>query len=265
MGHLRRHKVLTALAVLVAVVLAVGWIVLRTDQPGPASLDDALDRFQAGAGDEPSATPRPPAGVYTYRGEGGAHLSFPPLDQADGDELPGTVTHGARGCWTFRVDFNSAHWQSWRYCPLAGGEGFAEVAGASGQRWDLGVQTVGNVSRFGCSPPNPVLGTEAVVEHRCVGSNSAVDGTTTSQGDWRRVGREDRTVGGEDVVTHRFVGHRELTGGQEGTEATEAWFRADGLLVRFERDIEVRTASPVGDITYTESGWFELSDLTPRR
>jgi hypothetical protein len=34
-------------------------------------------------------------------------------------------------------------------------------------------------------------------------------------------------------------------------------------LVRYERDIEARTDSPVGDITYTEAGWFELTDLAP--
>jgi hypothetical protein len=266
-GRIRRHRLLTALAVAVVALLAVGWTVLRTEEPGPASVQDALDRFHDGTADVPSATPRPPAGVYTYEGEGDEHLSFPPLDQADGAEMPGTVRPEARGCWTLRLDFNTAHWQSWRYCPTVGGQGFAEVAGASGQRWDLGVSTVENVSHFVCDPPNPIVlpAGAGSVEHRCTGTNSAVDGRTTSEGDWRDVGVERRVVGGEDVVTHHYTGMRRLTGGQDGTEATDVWFRDDGLLVRYERDIEVRTGSPVGDITYTESGWFELTDLTPQR
>jgi hypothetical protein len=71
------------------------------------------------------------------------------------------------------------------------------------------------------------------------------------------------TVGEGPVEAMHYVGDRALTGGQEGTEATDAWFRSDGLLLRYERDIEVRTDSPIGEITYTEAGSFQLAQLDP--
>ena len=270
MRLLRRHKVLVGLAVGVVVLAGVAaWLVTDADSPGPASMEDALDRFQHDGGDDATAGELgPPAGVYQYEGEGGEHLSFPPLDQEDGAMMPGTVTPQADGCWRFRLDFNAEHWQDWAYCPAEDGEGFAEVGGRSGQRWDLGVTEVGNVSSFACDPANPIVGPAAEVEeveHRCVGTNTAVDGETTSEGSWTIVGRERLDIGGEAVEVVHGHGERTLTGGQRGTEVTDAWFRADGLLIRYERDIEVRTSSPVGDITYTESGWFELTDLEPQR
>ena len=270
MGRLARHKVLVALVVAVLVLAAVVvTTVLAVDEPGPASVEDALERFQSEAGDDtaPEAV-RPPAGVYEYRGEGGAQLSFPPLDQADGATMPGTVTHDAGGCWRFRLDYNEEHWQEWDYCPDGSGEGFGETGGRNGQQWDLGVSSAGNTSTFVCDPPNPVLGptvTRDGVTQRCTGSGTAVEGSTTSTGPWRLVGPETLTVGEERVEVLHLRGERTLSGSQAGTEATEAWFRSDGLLVRYERDIEARTDTPVGAITYTESGWFELLDLRPRR
>jgi hypothetical protein len=260
--------VLVAVAAGLTATVAIGWVVLRAGQPGPPSVPDAVERFQDHAEDTaPSPTPRPPAGVYTYRGEGHEHLSFPPLDQQDGAELPGTVTHGRGGCWTFRIDFNQGHWQGWHYCPSADGRGVVERGGDSGQRWNLGVNGLENTSHFTCED-NPVLWDAAAgdeVDHRCTGTNTAIDGSTTSEGTWRYRGSTSMTIGGQVIEVLHVVGHRHLSGSQEGEEATESWFRPDGLLVRYERDIEVHTDSPIGEITYTESGWFELTDLDAQR
>jgi len=268
-AFVRRHWVLLGLAVLgVLVVGAVVSTVLSFDTPGPASVDDAVDRFREDGGDDGPDRPggRPPEGVYLYEGTGEAALSFPPLTQQDGAELPATVTHQPRGCWTTRVEFNAEHWQEWTYCRV--GDGMVETRGRSGQAWDLGVSRAGNVSTFLCRPPNPVLMPDAEpgdeVQQSCSGTNSAVDGRTTSRGPSTFVGEEMLVVDGTEVTALHLSNERVLTGGQEGDERTDTWFRADGLLVRYERDIEVRTASPVGAITYTEAGYFELTDLHPQ-
>jgi hypothetical protein len=269
MGFVRRHWLLSGAIALVVVVLAgVVVAVLSVDGPGPASVDDALGRFREnGVDDGPApARGRPPEGVYLYSGEGVARLSFPPLTQRDGDEMPATVSHRPRGCWVFRVDFNANHWQEWTLCRV--GDGVVETGGRNGQEWDLGVSSVGNVSRFRCRPPNPVLVPEAepgaVVEQTCAGTNSAVSGQTTSAGPSVFVGVETLTIGDAQVETLHVRGERTLTGGQEGDGRTDAWFRPDGLLVRYERDIEVRSDSPIGVITYTEAGDLQLTDLRPR-
>lgn len=269
MGFVRRHWVLVGIGVLA--VLVGGFVittVLSVDTPGPASVDDALDRFREDGGDDGPALPggRPPEGVYLYEGEGQAALSFPPLTQQDGAEMPATVTHQPRGCWTTRVEFNAEHWQEWTYCRV--GDTMVETRGRTGQAWDLGVSSAGNVSTFLCRPPNPVLAPEAgpgdEVDQTCSGRNSAVDGRTTSSGTSTFVGEETLDIGGTAVDVLHLRSERTLTGGQDGEEATDVWFRYDGLLVRYERDIEVRTDSPVGTITYTEAGYFQLTGLRPQ-
>ena len=268
-GFVRRHWVLLGIAVIGALVVgAVATTVLSLDTPGPASVDDAVDRFRENGGDGGPALPggRPPEGVYRYEATGQSALSFPPLTQHDGAELPATVTHQPRGCWTTRVDFNAEHWQEWTYCRV--GDTMVETRGRSGQAWDLGVSSAENVSTFLCRPPNPVLVPEAEpgdeVEQSCSGRNTAVDGRTTSGGPSTFVGEETLVIDGTEVTTFHLHNERTLTGGQEGDESTDAWFRYDGLLVRYERDIEVGTDSPIGTITYTEEGHFQLTGLRPQ-
>jgi hypothetical protein len=263
----RRIVLVSLFAVVLAVVGLAAWAVLSVDDPGPASVGDALDRLQEEGGDDGGdRVLRPPEGVYVYEGEGREELSFPPLSQRDGDTMPATVTHEPDGCWTFRLDFNASHWQSWTYCRTD--EGVVEVGGANGQAWDIGVSTVSNESTFTCDPPSPVLvGLEPgdSVRQSCRGTNTAIEGETVSAGRFTFVGPDTLDVGGEEVAVLHFRNRRRLSGSQDGPERTEVWFREDGLLVRYERDIEVRTASPIGDIAYTESGFLQLTDTEPRR
>ena len=268
MGLVKRHRLLAAGAATVVLGLGVlAWLLLSVDEPGPASVSDALARFHDADAEGRSSASGPPDGVYRYRGSGDEHLSLPPLHQADGEVMPGTVTHGADGCWTFRIDFNAVHRQSWRHC-RARAAPVAETAGSTGQRWDLGVTSISNTSHFSCDRPDPVRWrptASAEVHLRCSGTNSAVDGRTTVAATWNFDGETTLQIDGHAVAADHWVGRRRLTGSQEGTESSEAWFRADGLLLRYERDLEVRTDSPVGATTYTEEGWFELTSLTPQR
>jgi hypothetical protein len=66
------------------------------------------------------------------------------------------------------------------------------------------------------------------------------------------------------VDVHHYRQERTLTGAQEGVDLVDIWLAAEsGLPVRMGRDVEVETDSPVGAITYTESGQWELTALTP--
>ena len=52
--------------------------------------------------------------------------------------------------------------------------------------------------------------------------------------------------------------------GQDGTEQADVWFAAaDGLPLRNERRIEVRTDTIIGETTYTEDAEFELQSIEP--
>ena len=55
-----------------------------------------------------------------------------------------------------------------------------------------------------------------------------------------------------------------MSGGQTGTEHTDAWFQADnGLPLRNERQIDVKTSTVIGDVRYTENASFEADSLDP--
>jgi hypothetical protein len=266
-GRVLAKRVGIGLVVVAAVAAgATALLVWQADDPGPATVDDALGRFDDGgpSAGVPDGT-RPPEGVFRYAGDGSERLSFPPVRQRYGDVVPGTVTHEDDGCWVLRLDFNEAHWQDWRFCPVDGRIG--DAGGSTHQAWDLGVTSVTSLSTFTCDPPGPMFPPDEpgwTVDQRCSGTSDQVEGVATSAGPWRYVGPERIVIGGEALDTWRFTQERTITGAQTGTQVSELWFAHDGLLVRMERVVDVDSPSPVGDITYSETGTVELTDLEPR-
>lgn len=272
----RRHRRAWIIVALVGVALVVGvatfLVLLRRASTRSVSVDEARDRAGAtGYGDDESATPsplRPAAGVYRYRGDGTERLDRPPTSEAQGPDIPGTVTHLGGGCWRLRVDYNTNHWQSWDYCPTDGG--LAESGGAFFQRLDLVAFDVETSSTYICEPPADAIraGQEVGDEwaQECHGTSTSAKGEVISSGPYRYLGGDDLDVGGRQVRALHYRRERTLTGGQTGTEAGDLWFDADsGLPVRNERSIEVHSDSPLGQVTYHETGSFHLVTMTPTR
>jgi hypothetical protein len=104
------------------------------------------------------------------------------------------------------------------------------------------------------------------VSWTCAGQNSAVPGLTEARTTVHMLGTADLRIAGAPV---RAVHERQetvLTGSQRGTVTMEWWFSAsNGLPLRVARTITISTASPVGDITYSESGSWQMTSLVPRR
>jgi len=273
-GPPHRHRArwvvvgLAAVAVLAVVVLVV---VARGRTAAPPSVDDAIAR-QGGTTPTTAAAPpggpsRPVPGVYTAAGQGTERLSLAPAAKAQGPTLPLSVTLDGDACTLVRVDFNTDHWQSWRYCRQADGT-LAEAGGQTFQRTDIVVMTIDNTSTFVCDPPSPVLVPGAAVgssvEQRCTGTSSAQAGEAISAGPQTVVADEDLLVGGTTVRTRHVHQERTLSGAQRGTERADTWWTADGLPVRNERRVEVASPSPIGDVTYTEEGSWQLDSVAPR-
>jgi len=111
---MRRRRLLLALGALVLLggVLVFLW---QRDTARSVSLDEARRRLGSTTsrpGPPAAEAPRrPEAGVYRYRGEGTDAIHTPPKSQAEGPEMPATVTHRDDGCWDFRIDYSSNHWQ----------------------------------------------------------------------------------------------------------------------------------------------------------
>ncbi len=255
------------IAGLLAVVVLVGgyWLAQR-NRARPVSLDEARDRLPSSTTAPPVDDTRPEAGVYEYQGTGIDRLSLPPLHQDQGPTIPGTVELLAGGCWRFRVDYSTNHWQSYEYCRT--GLGVEERGAQTFQRWMIGAAPLDNTSRTDCDDATMFLPTvrraDQSWEARCVVTNDTISGETVSAGPYRFVGEEQVRVAGEPVDTLHFERVRVFSGGQVGTEVVDVWLHAaSGLPVRNERTIDVETSTPIGTSRYTESGEYVLQSLTP--
>lgn len=257
-------------AVLLVVVGVAALVVLSTNRAREVTMGQAEQRVGGAAGTP--GTPgnaglRPAPGVYEYRGSGTEHLSLPPLSQAEGPTMPGTVTLRGAECWVFRLDYSTHHWQTWEYCRH--GADTWEAGGRSWQLWTVGPLNETNTSDFTCTPGTMSLPGTAVPgqewQGRCTGTNTAVSGTTRSVGPYRFVGLRNLSIGGTAVRTAEFLRLRSDSGAQRGRERSEVWLDATtGLPVRLRQDITVKTDTPFGSSTYTQSGVATLVSLRAR-
>jgi hypothetical protein len=209
----------------------------------------------------------PAAGVYLYRGDGTEKTSFPPLTEHQGPTMPATVTPDGAGCWRFRIDYNTHHWQDWRYC--ADASGIVSTGGRTFARRVYGSLNVDNTSTFTCADPEVLLSENmevgSSVRGRCTGTGTATGGTTTSAGPTTYIGDEVIAVGGETIRARHLRYERELTGAQEGTERSDWWVDPWTMLpIRNRHRISVDTEVGTLKITYTEVASFELTSLTPQ-
>ena len=137
--------------------------------------------------------------------------------------MPGTVELGDDGCWTFRIDYSTNHWQTWDQCPR--GDDLVETGGQSWQRWMIGPTAITNLSDFTCA-----------------------DGAMRIPADPAPDEVSERTMSGAQVGTER---------------SEVWFVAASGLPVSNERTVEARTDTPIGESTYTETGEFHLVSVDP--
>ena len=272
-GPLRRHPVTTvALALLALVVLVAGGGLLyqwRYAGPHQVSGDSALGRLRAGGSVAPAdpGALRPAQGVYRFTGTAQEKLSFPPLSHTEGPAFPGTVTYARDGCWTFRLDYSTLHWQSTTYCPRGGN--LVESGRAGWYRWFVGALAVSDTATFTCAemilPTGLSVG--ASFTFACRGTNAPLDtGTVFMSGTNRYLGAETVRVAGTAVTTLHFREVATVSGGQSGTSTADTWVAtADGLPVKGTWSTSVRSPSPLGTSTLSGTGSFALASLQPRR
>ena len=271
-SHRRRRRVVVTVLLVVAVVLAAGGALFGWEwtHNGPHELSGstALHRFRASA-TGPVADPgalHPRAGVYQYRGTGTERVSLPPKSQTEGPRFPGTISYGADGCWTFRVDYSDSHWQSTTYC--ARGGNLVETGRAGWYRWNFVALVIADTATFTCQelavPAVTAVGQS--YPFGCTGSNDPLDtGTVTMAGTTTYLGTETVQVGSTSVVTMHFREEARFGGGQTGTNEADIWMSTtDGLPVRGSWTTHVSTPSPLGTSVMDGHASFTLTSLTPR-
>lgn len=265
-----------ALAVVLVVLGAVAFVGVRyatREKPKAQTVEGALDRLHRSSTTVAGGDDLPEPGVYAADGAGREAISFPPNSQDDGAVLPVSVEHLGSDCFRFRVDYNQAHWHQWDLCRGDGGSLEMSVQ-RNFQRWDFGSLVVENTGEYRCDPPavwmppGAAAGTAdgTVTRDTCTGSNTAAPGASTSSDRTEVVGRTTLRIGGERVAAVHVRQRTELAGAQTGLNQVELWFDArTGLPLRFERNYRVDTDSPVGTITYTEEGEWQLQSTTPKQ
>jgi hypothetical protein len=268
--HRRRLWIATGALALLLILGGVFVVLWRRSGAHEASTNEAKRRFEhtsTSAKPPSAATLRPAAGVYLYRGSGTEHLSLPPKTQHQGANMPATVTYRSDGCWTFRLDYNTHHWQTWIYCPRNGG--LVELGGQTFERWDFVFTTYDSTSKFTCDPPSVAI--RAAMRpgdewpQKCRGTSSGTKGDAVTSGPYTFVGDDVVTVGSTRVPAYHFRQIRTLSGSQTGTQTAELWFaRSNGLPLRNQRDVTVKTDTVVGSSTYTERGSFQLTSIRPQ-
>ena len=264
----RHHRVRTTLLVLLSLVVLFILVAVALTVEGrarPVSMSQAIRRYHSAPAADPGTHPLP--GVYSYQGSGTDSLSLPPLSQSEGPTLPGTVEIKGDGCWSFRIDYSTNHWQSWTYCghPI----GLMETAGQVWQRWMIGPVAETNLSTLRCSPGLLSIPSSSAVDKAwpalCTGTSTQIHGTLVSAGTTRFVGLPNLTIAGHTVPAVHVEVSWKLRGPQVGTERDDLWFDAQsGLPLQNHRSIQVRTKTPFGPSTYTENGEFVLSSLRPK-
>jgi hypothetical protein len=209
----------------------------------------------------------PTPGVYEYQGSGTETLSNPPRSQPEGPLVPGTVTLGADGCWTQRLDYSTNHYREWDYC--ATDTELTQTGTRVSQRWDFGSFGIENLSTIECRPPGVVMTAGMAIgdewRSTCRGDNTQTSGTTVSVGAHRLIGVEQLDVGGTRVEAFHFRDARTVSEAQKGTEDFDMWFDRSGLLLKVTQRIEIESSSPLGNVTYTQQSEFSLVSTTPRR
>lgn len=271
-----RWRSVLVLAAAVSLLGAGCWVVLlRGGRAHEVTVDEALERYEAGstttvgapAGEgTPGVYRLPEPGVYQYFGTGTEKIDILPIDQPIGPSMPTTVADEGNGCFSWQLELNSHHHQSFLWCVRD--QDLVESGGISFQRWDLGFTTYDITSWFVADPPMVLLpaGREPgdTWTVRTEGTHSVLEGTVVMEGTATYVGPEVISVQGTNVPVEHVVFERTISGAQTGTERSERWIStATGLPIKGTRVTEATSPTPLGSVTFTEDSVFVLDALQP--
>jgi hypothetical protein len=251
-GGRRLLRVALALAVVVAGV--DGFLLCGRGLATPVSPERAAASFLTArppaAGELPG--PRPPAGVYRYRTSGHERVDRYRIDRPYPAETVRVI--GWRGgCrWRETIPIFIQHTETYDFC--ADGADAADFAYATRLTYFL----VPGTQRFACAPVGRRLLTGqppgTARRWRCVQGSSVSANTTIF------VGPETvQTPAGPVPARHlRLI--TALSGQSTGGAVRELWLDPDGLVVKEERQVNLRVRSGfVGVLTYEERASFLLS------
>jgi hypothetical protein len=238
---------------------AIAAVIIFRESATPVDVEQAVGDFRTDDGTVDqvvSAVPEP--GVYTYSTSG--RESIDALDGRHHDypaETTITVRHEGCGA-TFTWRPLTERFDDTVLCP--------ELNGVVLERYRSHHEFFGidDDREFVCEPGSlwyPAAtepGTTWTV--RCAAEDVSVLRTGTIKGVF------EAEVGGETVEVLTFELHDDVSGASVGTNERVVSVLPDtGLIVELAASVDVRSASPIGDVHYLELYRLRLTSLTPRR
>jgi hypothetical protein len=249
------RRLLRVAALLALLVAATdGFLLWGRGLATPVGPERAAARFLAGpppaAGDLPG--PRPRAGVYRYRTSGHERVDRYGIVRAYPAETVRVISWRGGCRWRETVPIFTQHTETYDFC--ADGSDAADFAYATRLTYFL----VPGSQRFACAPTGRRLlagqppGTAR--RWRCV------QGTSVSANTTIYVGPETVHTPTGPVATRHLRLITALSGRSTGGAVRELWLDPDGLVVKEDRQVNLRVRSGfVGVLTYEEQASFLLS------
>jgi hypothetical protein len=229
-----------ALALAVVVAGAAGFLLWARGLATPVGPEQAAASFLAPAAPAAGLSgPRPPAGVYRYRTSGHERIDRFGVDRAYPAETVRVVSWRGGCRWRETVPIFAQHVETYDFC--ATGRDAEDFASSTRLTYFL----VPGSQRFACAP---------------VGRRLLSGRPPGAARSWRCVGPETVQTGTGPVATRHLRLITALSGQSSGGAVRDLWLDRDGLVVREERQVELRVRSGfVGLLTYRERASFLLS------
>ena len=243
----RRHVLAAAVGVIALTAGLAVWLLVLRDATTPVSVGEAISGFRDDG--------IPGSGVYVYATSGEESVDAL-LGSTHAYPAETTITVSTGGCGVLlRWAPVQGRTQTYELCRVE--DGF-ELAGYRETHRFLGQTTR---TDYRCEPGSPwLLPGQETFERRC----STEDTTEMARG--RIVGRETLTVAGEDIEAYHVRLVTTLEGKTFGSGEQDWWLLPDsGLPARAIVHNDNATASPIGDVRYSERVELRLTALEPRR
>ena len=200
----------------------------------------------------PAPGPRPPAGVYRYRTSGSERIDRFGIERTYPAETVRVVTWRGGCRWRETVPLFTQHVETYDFC--ARGADAEDFASSTSLTYFL----VPGVQRFACAP----VGRRLLAGHRPGAARGwrCVEGASTSANTTIFVGRETVQTAAGPVATRHVRLITALSGRSSGGAVRDLWLDPDGLVVKEDRQVNLRVRSVfVGTLTYEERASFLLS------
>jgi hypothetical protein len=249
----RRGRLLrAALALALVVAAADGFLLWARTLATPVGAEQAAAGYLAGpaAGEPPG--PRPPAGVYHYRTSGYERVDRFGVERAYPPETVRVISWRGGCRWRETVPIFTQHVETYDFC--AAGADAEDFASSTSLTYFL----VPGVQRFACAPTGRRL-----LAGRPPGASRSwrcVEGASASANTTRYLGPATVQTGAGPVATRHLRLVSALSGRSSGAAVRDLWLDPDGLVVKEQRQVELRVHSPfVGLVTYQERAGFLLT------